>query len=647
MRLADLPAGTPVAIDTEDSGLHSDDWDKHPPEGARVAVVSLAYRDPETGTVRSQAIPFDQGVNELPLGPKEIPARHAKRLAKWPDWAREEVAPNRPAEDFQTLLKILWDNNLSLIYHSAKFDMAMLRAGLRGISGIDLQSLFYWDTQLVQHVVEPQMPTALKATAVRLMLTDAGSEDAEQKALAPWLGPKTGKNADPRFDLVPWTMMEPYARVDAELTLALYEHQMNNYNPEEDLGLFHHIGREFDLMKTLYRMEARGIGFDADRCTKSAEVLHAELDTLAERLPIKGGTGRPTPNAARKFFFTDAGRAPFKDKMTEGGQPKVDEEVIARLVKEGVPYAEMYERHEGVKSALSKWYDSWPRLVGRDGRLRTSHKQGTVVSGRLAVGRVQLQAIPHSYLLPDVEGIEPVRSLFQAKSDHELWEFDVSQAEIRVATAMAKCEPMLDGIRNGDDSHSIACKLMFGIEEDHPDWDRKRQVSKRCNLGILYGAGAKTIREQILKFTGIDYPLSQVKEWIDQWKAAFPEFDRALRDAARLAERLGFVVLYNGRERWFSDYEPTHKGFNQLVQGSLAEVMKDLMVQVDVRWPGELLLQIHDSLLLEVPEPKVRVRSEQVRELMVQGFESAFEQAWKPGGPKIRVPFKADAKAFS
>jgi DNA polymerase I-like protein with 3'-5' exonuclease and polymerase domains len=677
-RLSELPDDWSVVVDTETSKLHPDD-------GGHIAVVSFAYRDPADGRLISQAVPFDQGMTS-PLGDKIFdPNNHLdkaalRRIKKWPEWAQREVAPNRPPEDFYRLLDQF--QRFRLTFHNAKFDLAYLECGLRDNPGRNLEDRLEWDTMLVQLVREPQMPKGLKPTAVRLELTDTGSEDAEAEALKPWLGPKSGKNDDARYDLVPWSVMESYARVDAELTLLLKEYQESVLDPEADFQFWKHYGREMSLCHVLLHMEARGVGFDVEGCRAAAQVLTSEFDAVAKRLPFKGGTGRPTPEAARKFFFKSPpqiqdsydssgneieleipaeepirpgtedfrGLDPFPEKMTKGGKtappkPQVDDEVVQRLVQLKAPWAEEYAVHEGLKSALSKWYEPWPALAGKDGRLRTVHKQGGTVSGRLAVGRIQLQAIPHDYLMPS-KSVPAVRSFFQPRPGHELWEFDVSQAEIRLATAAAKCRPMLEGIQRGEDSHSIATKLMFEIDEDDPDWDQRRQVAKRCNLGILYGAGQKVIQEQLLKFTGIHYPLPQIKKWIDDWKRAFPEFVEALERAQEQAERWGYVRLHNGRERWFSDYEPSHKAFNQIVQGSLAEVMKDIMIDIDRLWPDELLLQIHDSVLLEIWEGQAAERQFQVCELMREKFEKAIWTPWEPGGEPVLVPFRSDAKQW-
>ncbi len=681
MRLRDLPDWYPVTIDTETSGTQTD-------SGARVAAFSYAFREPDekgqsnpSSRLISRAIPFDQGLVNLPMGAKQLNAATQKRLAKWPDWGREEDAHNESPAAFRYLMKQL--SRLGLVYHNSKFDMNMLRKGLRGdpTLGVDLEDQLEWDTMLAQRILNArgEFDVGLKPVAVRKQLgaelgVREGMEDEESEALKPWLGPRSGKNNDPRYDLVPWSVMGPYAAMDAKLTLLLWELQLEEIDPE--LGGRHferrHVSRELELCKVLYRMEHRGIGYDVKTSFAMSRMLGEEQARIADLLPFD-----PTPVKARTHFFgsKDQGGLDhfrFSDKLTPKKQdPQVDDEVIERLAKEewvGQQDARTYQKHEGVKSAISKWYQAWADRAGADSRLRTSFKQADVVSGRLAVGHIQLQAIPHSYQLPKVEGLVGVRDLFfedqpcpcdacAGRRAKVLWEFDISQAEIRIATAVCRCKPMLRGFLRGDDSHSIATRLMFGAvfkadgyegrEEAHPLWGQFRQVAKRCNLGILYGAGAVVIREQIMKFTGIVYPMDQVREWIAMWKAAFPEMHRELDKTAQFAVNNGWVKLLNGRQRWFTRFEPAHKALNQVIQGSLAETMKDVMIEVENAVPDSMLLQIHDSLVMRLCPERYVEQGDLVQKILTGRFERAFTLDWgKRKGGLITVPFTSDAKPF-
>lgn len=630
MKLSELPAGWVVAVDTEGSGLRVE-----PPNNDRVSVVSWAYRDPDDGHISCSAATFDQGAfaHQWRLAPKPLPSSHRKRCDRWDDWAKAERIPNQPPSVFYQLLEVLSAHRL--VFHNAKHDLKALRAGLRGFLGSDFVGNFYWDTMLAQALLQPQFPIALKEVTRREFI-DGGQEDDEKEALAPWLGPST----DPRYDLVPWKVIKSYAIKDARLALLLYEWQLDRINP----SLQHKVDFDFEFMRVLYGMETRGIGFDAELARQQAALLRAEKKEVALSLPF-----RATGPGARKFFFEEQGHKHYPDKMTDGGQPQVDEEVVARLVDEGVPHARNFAHHESVKSALAKWYEPWPAATSEDGRLRTNHNQSSTVGGRLSVNQVQLHAIPHSYLLPDLEGLVPVMELFVPKPDHELWNIDVSQAEIRVGTAIAGCEAMLDGFRVGWDAHSAATRQMFGIEPEDRDWDELRQVAKRINLSIQYGAGAPTIRALIKKFTGRDYPLKQVREWVAIWKDTYPEMVWAMEREQSFAEQNSCVRLMDGRVRFFRDYEAKalYKAFNAKAQFTVARVMAQVMVDWERLYPETLLLQVHDSIVLELSTDRVEPLVQAAKNMVVRKFERFCARSWAKGRPQTIVPFKADASRFN
>lgn len=636
MKLPDKE-GLTVAYDTESSGLFADD-------GARVSAVSCAWRDPATGQLRSFAVPFDQGLTDLPLGPKVLPRTHERRVSKW-DPADLAVL-NRPPKVWGHLHR--WLLRQDLVMHHAKHDCLQAAAGLRDRpdTGYDLMSRVIADTMLTIGVIEPREPVALKTTAVRLHLgqelgIEEGAEADEQEALGPWKGSKE----DPRYDLIPWRVLGPYSKLDAELTLLLYEDEQSVLEGRADRTLDKQVSDDLRLCRLLYRMERKGVGLDVAGMRQEAADLWKLVREAGAAVPFKGGTGMPTPPAAVKYFFGapaagGLGLLPYDDKLTKTRRPQVDEEVIERLVRRGEPGAREYQTYAELKAAFEKWYQPWPALCGTDGRIRTVHKQGHVVSGRLSVERWQAQAMPHDYQIP--EGTRPPRYFLTTPDGLEAWEADAGQAEIRVATAIAREKSMLRALRAGADSHDAACKLMFfpalRISEAKklPEWVRYRQVAKRCNLGILYGIGAKGLQIQIAKFTGIEYSVAQCAEWITDWKGAFPGFARALYDYADLASGQGYVRLVTGRVRKFSEWEPTHKAFNQCIQGNVAEGAKLAMIRFDTSYPDMLLLQIHDSLVAEIPSEQTG----QVVPFMQQCLVATFQQLFPP------VPFVADAKPF-
>ena len=643
MKLPDID-GLTVAYDTEGSGLHVDD-------GARISAVSFAFRDPQSGSIRSASVPFDQGCDQewLPCGQKDLPVTHARRVNKWDPEHR--IAPNRDEAVWHHLHR--WLLRQHLVMHHAKFDCLQAAAGLRNSpgTGYDLMPRVIADTMLTAGVLWPRDSVALKVLAVthhfgkELGILE-GAEADEQEALGPWKGPTT----DPRFDLIPWLVLGPYSKLDAELTLIAHEFETGMvWEPSQRSS----VGSDLALARVLYGMERRGVGLDVPGMLREAGKLSGMVRAAGERVPFRGSTGAPTPPAAVRYFFGDPpgglGLLPFNDKMTAGGktrgpQPQVDEEVITRLEKQGVPGAAQYAEYAGLKAALEKWYQPWPAMCGPDGRIRTSHKQGTVVSGRLAVERWQAQAMPHDYQIP--EGLLPPRYFLITDDGYEAWEADASQAEIRIATYVAKEKRMYRMLKAGYDSHDAATLLMFypdcqtkaeAIAKRGPEaWEKNRQVAKRCNLGILYGIGAKGLQIQIAKFTGIEYSVPQCAEWITDWKQALPGFGQALYEYSQLAQSQGFVRLSTGRVRKFSEYEPVHKAFNQRIQGEVAEAAKKAMLRFDREYPGMLLLQVHDSIVAQFPS----ARKDEITGAMQRIMVETFSQMYSP------IPFKADCKPF-
>lgn len=605
---------SPIAVDTETSGLHVDD-------GARVAVVSIAYRN-SRGEMVSEALPFDQGL---------VPGK--------PGVVAETLFPptyNLGEQEWQQLLDELADS--WLIMHNAKFDLHMLLTGTRLWSGRDLSERVIWDTGLGNRILDPEHLIGLKPTAERLGLSaDPGSErEAEKLIKAAASKAARGLPEDKRYDLVEnWDLMERYARLDAEFTLQLYEIQQERFTQGEALRSLMH--REMEVAKALFRMERRGIGFDRDQSLLAVAELEKAKAELANQLPFP-----PSVNAAKRYWFEQQGLMPYS--VTPTGKPQLNKDVLRRMVGDGVQWAQEWSDYSKLDKMVSMWYLGWAQMCGADGRLRAVFNQTKTqedanddrgaVSGRFSVTRVQLQAIPHDYQL--VGDVPSVRSLFRAKPDHELWELDLAQAEVRVASSITGCTPMIEGIRQGDDAHTIVTKTVFEIDQSHPEWDFYRAVGKRLVFAMLYGAGIRKVQEQIKVFTGRDVPFDLVESWVVDFRGKFPQFVRYSRRLSDRVERTRLLRLRSGLLRSFRLDEQTHKAFNAEIQGGVAETMKEWMLWVEENLPEAMLLQIHDSLILELPTDE----AENLAMQAAHAAEQIFEE-WFPG-----VPYKAEAKRW-
>ena len=508
--------------------------------------------------------------------------------------------------------------------------------------GVDLLDHTYWDTQVTAPVFWPRETTSLKPTSARLWGED---EMAEVEALKPYLGPKT----DPAYDLVPWDVIGPYAAKDANLTIRLAYHQwalLGRWWGERDERLIGQATREIDVMKILYRMERAGIPYDARGSTRAAAILGGQISAVEAKLPF-----RPTNLQAKQFFFSDRpvvkdGEAtPSLDLMpysvTGKGNAQLTAEVVQRLIKDysettrAGAVARLWEHRAKLNTAISMWYLPYAQGVGSDGRLRTCFRQvargrgtedGGTRSGRFSVERVNLQAIPHDYRLDASSwGVPTPRELIGRAAasvpGYELWEFDLAQAELRVAAAWARCRRMLAAIEEGRDLHGeTTMELWPGMTKESSEWGFYRQLGKRANFTLCFGAGGETFGKMISKETGVILSSDESSTIVSKWNGIYPEFRRAIERWSRyveehrqvpLASRDGFAT---GRPRVFRRDEDDHKAFNQIVQGSLAEFLKDWLIEVQgicdeeglgyvdgVGYTG-LLLTIHDSIVVLLPE---------------------------------------------
>jgi hypothetical protein len=629
--------GLEVAVDVESSG-------KHPDDGARIAIVSVAFRRPDDGEPWGYAFPFDQG--NLP-GKPEYEGKQATLFEL-------EDQTNLDLDAWVHLCR--WLRRQRLIMHPVLFDVPMIRAGTRHAAedrrwtGPDLIDQCWWDTQVRCKEMYPMHPQGLKENAVRLeLLKDTkyvvelyggwrpGIEAEDQKLVRTHLERikvRRGGSAysTGRWDLGDWNTVGPYAALDALETLLLKERQDADLERGQDgsLGLaVYHAGRWLDRerrkTKVLYLMQQRGIGFDTGRCLDAAAEIRKVRDQVATELPF-----RPTTDAARVYFFGPNSQLIPYD-VTERGKPKMDAEIVAKMVRDRVPHADTWQTWIQLDNALTKWYEAYPNMTGPDGRLRTVFRQTQVRSGRTSVERVNLQAMVQDYMveqrLAKVGKIPSPRGCVVAKRGTQLWSFDLAQAELRTAAKWAPCPRMIELVTNpAYDAHGQTATDLFAVRPGDPDWMMYRQVAKRGNFSLIFGVGAETFQATLSKYVGLEWPVDRCQDAVTKWRRLYPEFGWAINRCAQFAQRKRYVQLKNGRLSWFNHLDllqdgDCHKAFNRFVQASLAELGAELMVVIEQRWPGMLVNWVHDAAYLEIPVERVDEVKAEVAELGAEMFE--------------------------
>jgi DNA polymerase I-like protein with 3'-5' exonuclease and polymerase domains len=580
----DLPNIPEVVVDVEAGGLFPDD-------GARIGCVGLAWGD------WRMTLPFDQGERDkIPDRPMEL-------------W--EEQDPNLGRDEWEEMFD--WLEDRAITAHNAKYDLTMLHTGTRSWPGRDLIDNLSWDTLIAQRVLDPTELAGLDSTADRLGI----GKKADTGPMKAWL--KKRKYDANRYDLIPWSMIEAYLDVDLRLTYNLRKNQeLRIANDEEGPRWLEQIERELEVLKVLYKMEHRGVGYDLTRSLQAAAVLERHADEVEKTMPFQA-----QPNAAKAWYFDKLKLKPMK--TTEKGAPSIDDEQIREwkqtYEETGDPvyqWAAEYETVTRLRRAVSMWYRGYPEKAGADGRLRTYYKQAHVKSGRMSVQRIQLQAIPKRDKVFEVEGedIPHVRDLLRARPGHGLWNLDLKQAELRVAAKYSGCQTMIDMLLGGADFHSDTTENVLKVSRDHPLWSEKRDIGKRLNFSAIFMVGGKKFQATLSKLADIHLPLDECDRYVREWRAKYPEFEIAYRKSmdeshrrrgVRLLpktplETVSYFMPYEFHyDRWIGR-DVVKEAWNRKVQGSLAEFNKLWLAEVERKWPGYLVLNVHDSIVLEAPE---------------------------------------------
>jgi DNA polymerase-1 len=269
----------------------------------------------------------------------------------------------------------------------------------------------------------------------------------------------------------------------------------------------------------------------------------------------------------------------------------------------------------------STYTDKLPQLLNAvDARIHTTFGQATAVTGRLASSEPNLQNIP----VRTEEG-RRVREAFVAPKGCRIVSADYSQIELRIMAHISGDEGLLKAFALGHDVHRATAAEVFGVELDAVTSDQRR-MAKVINFGLIYGMSAWGLRQNL----GVEKNVAE--HYIAQYFARYPAVARYMETTKRLARQNGYVQTAFGRRLWLPDIMSTRvpvrnaaerAAINAPMQGTAADLIKKAMI--DVRdWlianakRSRLVLQVHDELILEVPEDEVDEICREVPRLMAQ-----------------------------
>lgn len=375
---------------------------------------------------------------------------------------------------------------------------------------------------------------------------------------------------------------------------------------------------ELPLIPLLFEMESIGIAIDTKALNQFTTRLATRLEELTEAIHKAAGAtfNINSTQQLAVVLFDDLGLSTKGIKKTKTGLSTAASELEKlRDEHEIIAFVEEYRELAKLKSTYA---EALPKLVGEDGRIHTSFNQAVAATGRLSSSDPNLQNIPIRTELGN-----EIRKAFVAGRGKRLIAADYSQLELRLAAVIAKDKPFIEAFQEGADIHTRTAAEVFDLDEKKVTKQQRRDA-KAVNFGILYGMGARALsRSTSLSFT-------EAKAFIERYF----EIHHALRDymdaTKAKAHKDGWVETLFGRRRYFPEIESgvpqlvaasERMAINMPIQGTESDIVKLAMIAVDgwlkkSGWPAQLLLQVHDELVVECDKEAVDAVAKGMKEMM-------------------------------
>src|SRR5436309_6555176 len=378
---------------------------------------------------------------------------------------------------------------------------------------------------------------------------------------------------------------------------------------------------ELPLTAVLAAMEDTGVKIDeyrmgeiTARLSDRVEELEARAYELADEEFMLGSTQQVARILFEKLELT-AGR---KGKTGYSTDTRV-----LRSIRHEHPIVEVIEEWREYSKLVNTYLGPLPALISlEDGRLHTHFNQTVAATGRLSTSNPNLQAIPIRTEL----GRE-IRSAFIAEAGHKLLSADYSQVELRILAHVSGEPKLREAFARGEDIHAATAAEVLGKDQATLTKD-ERNIAKMVNFGIIYGISSFGLSENL------EIPREEAQEYIDSYLARFPFVQDFIERTIEQAKEDGYVTTLLGRRRPVPEIRASNRqtrslgerlAVNSVMQGTAADVLKVAMVRIHKRLLDEgrgsqLVLQVHDELLVEAPDAEVSTVKELVREEMCGAY---------------------------
>lgn len=398
-----------------------------------------------------------------------------------------------------------------------------------------------------------------------------------------------------------------------------YEYILDRLKQEGSDEVFFTI--EKPLIPIVKKMSSVGIMLDVDLLEEISKEYHGYVNTISAKIFEYAGEefNISSPKQLATVLFDKMNLSYKGMRKGKSGSFSTKEEVLQKLI-DVHPIIEELLKYRELTKLLGTYIDTFPTMIGLDGRLRTTFLQAGSATGRMASQEPGLQNIPIKSELG-----RRIRDAFVAKSGSKFVSIDYSQIELRLAAIMSKDEKLIEIFKNGEDVHAGVASYMFGIPQDQITKEQ-RNKAKVINFGILYGMGVSALQKNL------KVDRKEAQEFYNTYFERFPGLAQYLEDTKEFAKRNGYTKTMYGRKRFFDGIQSKlpfiraaaeRMAINAPIQGTEADIVKLAMIKVDEFLSKEkmkdkikLVLQVHDEIIFEVEDESIEFAKENLPKIL-------------------------------
>ena len=360
---------------------------------------------------------------------------------------------------------------------------------------------------------------------------------------------------------------------------------------------------EKPLIKVLYDMERQGVAISREALSSLGKQYYETAEKLAEEIFADCGCtfNLNSPVQLGEVLFEKLGLK--SGKKGRNGKYSTNAEILEKLAQDN-PVAGKVLRYRFYKKLLSTYIDGLRPFIDKNNFVHTTYNQTITTTGRLSSANPNLQNIP----IREEEGRE-LRKIFVPRPGNVFIDADYSQIELRLLAHFSGCKELVQAYNEGSDIHALTASQVFGVATDDVT-PKMRREAKAVNFGIIYGISDYGLARNL----GVPY--SVAKNYIEKYFATYSAVKEYMNSNVEFAREHGYVSTLTGRRRFIPEIKSSNVNIRQFgeraamnmpLQGSSADIIKIAMINVHRKLKeeglgAELILQVHDELVLDCPE---------------------------------------------